>query len=86
VDERPTLEQIARLPARDRLTVLAALIADAEAALPLRDDAMRQLRRETRLTLAEIAELAGVSLATTKTVLRGVRKGSATAPNRPEQP
>jgi len=38
-----------------------------------RDDAIREVRRSTDHTVPEIAEAAGVSQATVKTVLRGVR-------------
>jgi signal transduction histidine kinase len=38
-----------------------------------RDDAIREVRRSTDHTVPEIADAAGVSQATVKTVLRGVR-------------
>jgi len=38
-----------------------------------RDEAIREVRRSTDHTVPEIADAAGVSQATVKTVLRGVR-------------
>jgi len=38
-----------------------------------RDDGIREVRRSTDHTVPEIADAAGVSQATVKTVLRGVR-------------
>ncbi len=38
-----------------------------------RDDAIREVRQSTDHTVPEIADAAGVSQATVKTVLRGVR-------------
>ncbi|HEY8455756.1 MAG TPA: hypothetical protein VIL34_09185 [Actinopolymorphaceae bacterium] len=38
-----------------------------------RDEAIREVRRTTKHTVPEIAEAAGVSQATVKTVIRGLR-------------
>lgn len=40
-----------------------------------RDEAIRHVRRTTNHTVPEIAEAAGVSQATVKTIIRGIRSG-----------
>jgi len=87
--DRPSLDEIARMPARDRLPPLARMIAEAEEARALRDRTMVELRRanpSSALTLEQIAALAGVSLPTAKNVLRGVKAGSGTPPTGSDWP
>jgi DNA-binding MurR/RpiR family transcriptional regulator len=61
----------------DDLHELSERVQAAERALDdarrARDEAIRDVRRNTRHTVAEIAEAAGVSLATIKAVTRGLR-------------
>jgi hypothetical protein len=61
----------------DDLRNLAAEVRGATEALDglrqRRDDAIRAVRRTTSHTVAEIANAAGVSEATVKTVIRGIR-------------
>ncbi len=61
----------------DELRKLARRFEDASQALEdlrrQRDDAIREVRRSTEHTVPEIASAAGVSQATVKTVLRGLR-------------
>lgn len=52
---------------------LQAAERELEEARLARDDLIRHLRRSTKHTLSEIAEAAGVSLATVKSVVRGLR-------------
>ncbi|WP_030440886.1 hypothetical protein [Actinoplanes subtropicus] len=47
---------------------------ELEAARLDRDDLIRDVRRTTKHTVPEIAEAAGVSQATVKTVVRGLRQ------------
>jgi DNA-binding transcriptional regulator YiaG len=46
---------------------------ELDAARQSRDEAIREVRRNTAHTVPEIAEAAGVSQATVKTVIRGLR-------------
>jgi len=62
------LEGLRKLGERVRAAELAL-----DEARRQRDDAIRQVRRGTDHTVPEIADAAGVSQATVKTVLRGVR-------------
>jgi predicted transcriptional regulator len=59
------------------LRKLGKQVRDADQALEKlrlqRDEAIRDVRRSTGHTVAEIAEAAGVSLATVKVVIRGLR-------------
>jgi DNA-binding MurR/RpiR family transcriptional regulator len=59
------------------LRKFAERLREAEQALDgvrqQRDDAIRDVRRSTDHTVPEIAEAAGVSQATVKTVIRGIR-------------
>jgi DNA-binding MurR/RpiR family transcriptional regulator len=61
----------------DDLRKLARRVREASDALEdlrrQRDDAIRDVRRTTEHTVPEIAGAAGVSQATVKTVLRGIR-------------
>lgn len=61
----------------DDLRTVAKRLREAEKSLDAlrqeRDEVIRQVRRQTNHTVAEIAEAAGVSLATVKSVLRGIR-------------
>ncbi len=60
----------------DDLRVLAARVREAEQGLAEarreRDQGIKDVRSQSRHTVAEIAEAAGVSLATAKSVLRGL--------------
>jgi DNA-binding transcriptional regulator YiaG len=64
-------------PTLGDLQKLGAKVEEAEAALDearrTRDAAIRDVRRHTRFTVAEIAEAAGVSPGTVKAVTRGLR-------------
>jgi hypothetical protein len=62
------LEDLRRLGERVRAAEMA--LDDAR---QKRDDAIREARRSTSHTVPAIADAAGVSQATVKTVLRGVR-------------
>jgi hypothetical protein len=62
------LEDLRRLGERVQAAELAL-----DEARRTRDDAIRDVRRSTDHTVPEIADAAGVSQATVKTVLRGVR-------------
>jgi DNA-binding MarR family transcriptional regulator len=57
--------------------MIAQRVQDATQALDAlrrqRDDAIRDVRRSTSHTVPEIADAAGVSQATVKTVIRGLR-------------
>jgi DNA-binding MarR family transcriptional regulator len=59
------------------LRTVANRLREAEKALDdlrqTRDEVIREVRRQTNHTVSEIAEAAGVSLATAKSVLRGIR-------------
>jgi len=59
----------------DDLRALAARVADAEAELnnarAARDAGIREVRAQKRHTVQELADAAGVSLATAKIALRG---------------
>jgi hypothetical protein len=61
----------------DDLRKLARRVQDATEALDAlrrqRDDAIREVRLSTASTVPEIADAAGVSQATVKTVIRGLR-------------
>jgi cell division protein ZapA (FtsZ GTPase activity inhibitor) len=61
----------------DDLHELAARVETAERALDdarlARDEGIREVRLQTRHTVAEIAEAAGISVATVKAVTRGLR-------------
>jgi signal transduction histidine kinase len=61
----------------NELRRLAKQVQAAEAALDkarrARDEAIRNVRRSTSHTVPEIADAAGVSQATVKTVIRGLR-------------
>lgn len=63
-----TLEDLRTLAEKVR-TATEAL----EAARQQRDEAMREVRRATDHTVPQIADAAGVSQATVKTVVRGIR-------------
>ena len=62
----------------DVLRQAAARVRAAERELDearqARDEAIRDLRRSSAHTVPELAEAAGVSLATAKTVLRGISR------------
>lgn len=68
---RPSLDAIRAMEPGQRLAALATLSRDADEGRKLRDQTMRELRASGRHTIAQIAEMAGVSLATAKIVLRG---------------
>ncbi|MGX6604566.1 hypothetical protein ACWKSP_20905 [Micromonosporaceae bacterium Da 78-11] len=61
----------------DDLRTLAERVQEATQKLDQvradRDDAIRDVRKSTTHTVPEIAEAAGVSQATVKTVVRGIR-------------
>jgi signal transduction histidine kinase len=61
----------------DDLRTLAERVEEATQKLDQvradRDDAIRDVRKSTSHTVPEIAEAAGVSQATVKTVVRGIR-------------
>lgn len=61
----------------DDLRSVAERLREAEKALDdlrqERDEVIREVRRQSNHTVPEIAEAAGVSLATAKSVLRGIR-------------
>ena len=65
------------MTALEELQKLAERVRDASQALDAlrqeRDALIRDVRRSTDHTVPEIAEAAGVSQATVKTVIRGVR-------------
>ncbi len=65
------------MPSLDELRTLAVQVRkvsqELEELRQRRDDAMRAVRRTTEHTVPEIAEAAGVSQATVKTVIRGIR-------------
>ncbi|GAA0720635.1 hypothetical protein Drose_06905 [Dactylosporangium roseum] len=65
------------MPTLDDLRAAAERVRAADQALDdirqERDDLIRDIRRSTDHTVPEIAEAAGVSLATVKTVIRGIR-------------
>jgi predicted transcriptional regulator len=64
-------------PTLGDLQKLGSKVEEAERALDearrSRDEAIRDVRRHTRYTVAEIAEAAGVSPGTVKAVTRGLR-------------
>lgn len=64
-------------PTLDALRPLGAKVQAAETAMDEarreRDEMIRQVRRATDHTIREIAEAAGISEATVKTVIRGLR-------------
>lgn len=64
-------------PTLDTLRPLGAKVQAAETAMDEarreRDEMIRQVRRATDHTIREIAEAAGISEATVKTVIRGLR-------------
>ena len=64
-----SLEELRKSSARVR-----AAEEELDAARLARDDLIRDVRRSTKHTVSEIAEAAGVSLATVKTVVRGLRQ------------
>jgi signal transduction histidine kinase len=59
---------------RQHASRVQAAERELEEARQARDDAIREVRRSTAHTVPEIAEAAGVSLATAKSVLRGVSR------------
>lgn len=65
------------MPSLDDLRKLSGQVQQAAESLDSlrrkRDDAIRDVRRKTSHTVPEIAAAAGVSEATVKTVIRGVR-------------
>lgn len=63
-----TLEDLRK--SSDRVQAAERELEEARLA---RDDMIRHVRRSTKHTLTEIADAAGVSLATVKTVVRGLR-------------
>lgn len=68
---RPTLDELRALAPAERLAAIAAIAQLAEAARPLRDEAIREMRATGRYTIDQIAEAAEVSPATVKIVVRG---------------
>jgi len=64
----PTLEDLRA--AAERVRAAAETLDDIRAQ---RDDLIRNVRRSTEHTVPEIADAAGVSQATVKTVIRGLR-------------
>ncbi|WP_153040538.1 hypothetical protein [Actinoplanes sp. TFC3] len=64
-----TLEDLQKSGARVR-----AAEQELEVARGARDDLIRDVRLSTKHTVPAIAEAAGVSLATVKTVIRGLRQ------------
>ena len=63
-----TLEDLRKIA--DRVRAASETLDDLR---QRRDDAIRDVRRSTGHTVPEIAEAAGVSQATVKTVVRGIR-------------
>jgi F0F1-type ATP synthase membrane subunit b/b' len=64
----PTLDDLRA--AAERVRVAAKALDDIR---QQRDDLIRDVRRTTKHTVPEIADAAGVSPATVKTVIRGLR-------------